>query len=110
MHKSQLYRSSITEVECEIYENIDTSSEDYDTACSESSFVTCISRSVSVESDLELETSSSSSSDTVVEENFGREEVVFDLTGRKLRKEYIFSSKQKWKADAENLIQNYQTA
>ena len=97
-------------MDCEIYENIDASSEDYDTACSESSFVTCISHTLSVDSDLELETLSSSSGDTVVEEVFCSEQVQFDLTSHQLRKEYIFSSKEKWNVDAENLIQNYQRA
>jgi hypothetical protein len=105
-----VYRSSITEVEYESYQNVDTSSEDYDTACSESSFATCLSHSVSADSDLELETLSSSSSDTVVEEIFSGEEVEFNLADHdhQLRTGYILSSKARWNADAEDLLQTYQ--
>ena len=111
-HSSQVYRASISEFEyCEeTYQNIDTTSEDYETACSESSFVTCVSHSVSVDSDLDVETLSSSSSGTLVDEIFCREEVQFQFANHQVEKSYMFSSKARWKADADNLIQNYQRA
>lgn len=111
-HSSQVYRASITELEYfgETYQNIDTSSEDYETACSESSFVTCVSHSISEDSDVDVDALSSSSSDTLVDEIFCREEVQFQLDHHQLQKSYMFSSKARWNDDAENLIQNYQRA
>ena len=116
-----MYRGTITEIEYKTYENVDASSddyenvdassEDYETACSESSFVTCVSRSLSLESDLDnIETMSSSSSDTVVDEVFMTSEEVhlINLAGRQLRTDYICHSKVQWNADAEKLIQNYE--
>ena len=70
-----------------------------------------MSHSISVDSDLGGETLSSSSSDTLIEDVFSSEEVQqFPLGGHQVQKSYMFSSKARWKADAENLIQNYQRA
>ncbi|XP_028404793.1 1-acylglycerol-3-phosphate O-acyltransferase Pnpla3-like [Dendronephthya gigantea] len=107
-HKTQVYRTSIAEVGYGTYQEDDMCSEDYETeyetACSESSYVTCWS--VSADSDLD-ETLSSSGSDTVVGEIFSPEEVQFDLTDRQLQTEYALSGKARWNVNAGILIQNF---
>ena len=105
-----MYRSSITEVSYETNSNIDTDSEDYETACSESSFVTCLSQSVSADShDEDLETMSSSSCDTVVDEVFTGHKV-FDIVEQGLLTTHVLSSKARWNAETENLLHNYPRA
>ena len=109
-HKAEVYRTSVAEVVYGTYQDDDASSDDYDTdyetACSETSYVTCWSHSVSADSDMD-ETLSSSGSDTIVDEIFSTEEVKFDLTDRQLQTECVLSGKARWNVNAGIFIQNF---